>query len=110
MRTSTPSTGGMARMRCYLYESGGAQECLETVQDYAVDHPHAEWILGGGWAMDWFIDGTPSRHYLDRIVSDRPVFLVNRDFHGAWVNSRALELAGVTRDTPDPPDGRIERD
>jgi hypothetical protein len=44
------------------------------------------------------------------IVPDRPVFLFNRDVHGAWLNSRALELAGITRDTPDPADGRIERD
>jgi predicted amidohydrolase YtcJ len=44
------------------------------------------------------------------VVPDRPVFLMNRDVHGAWVNSKALEIAGITRDTPDPSDGRIERD
>ena len=47
---------------------------------------------------------------LDAVVPDRPVFLPNRDHHGAWVNSRALEIAGITSETPDPPDGRIERD
>ena len=47
---------------------------------------------------------------LDALVPDRPVFLINRDHHGAWVNSRALELAGVDANTPDPVDGRIERD
>jgi predicted amidohydrolase YtcJ len=50
------------------------------------------------------------RSILDAIVPDRPVFLDNRDGHGAWVNTRALEMAGVTRDTPDPVDGRIERE
>ena len=52
----------------------------------------------------------PTRELLDAVVPDRPVYLPNRDHHGAWVNSRALELAGITADTPDPADGRIERD
>jgi hypothetical protein len=60
--------------------------------------------------MEYFPGGTPRREDLDAIVPDRPVFLFNRDVHGAWVNSRALELAGITRESPDPPDGRIERD
>ena len=60
--------------------------------------------------MDAFPGGTPTRELLDRLVPDRPAFLPNRDGHGAWVNSKALELAGITGQTPDPPDGRIERD
>jgi predicted amidohydrolase YtcJ len=52
----------------------------------------------------------PSKEDLDRAVPDRPVFLANRDLHAAWVNSRALALAGVDASTPDPADGRIERD
>jgi predicted amidohydrolase YtcJ len=51
----------------------------------------------------------PSKDDLDEVIPDRPVFLSNRDHHGAWVNSRALALAGVDAGTPDPPDGRIER-
>jgi predicted amidohydrolase YtcJ len=69
-----------------------------------------DWILGGGWAMPAFPGGTPTAADLDAVVPGRPIFLPNRDHHGAWVNSRALEIAGVDRDTPDPPDGRIERD
>ena len=65
---------------------------------------------GDGWYMAAFPGGTPRREDLDRVVPDRPAFFVNRDGHGAWVNSRALALAGIDRDTPDPPDGRIERD
>ena len=68
------------------------------------------WIRGGGWYMAAFEGGTPRREDLDRIVPDRPAFLTNRDGHSAWVNSRALELAGITADTADPNDGRIERD
>jgi hypothetical protein len=60
--------------------------------------------------MDDFPGGMPRREDLDRIVPDRPVMLPSRDGHTVWVNGRALELAGITDDTPDPADGRIERD
>jgi predicted amidohydrolase YtcJ len=60
--------------------------------------------------MAAFPGGTPRVGDLDDLVSDRPVFLVNQDGHGAWVNTRALELGGIDAATPDPPDGRIERD
>src|SRR4029078_5937542 len=60
--------------------------------------------------MAAFPGGTPTAADVDRIVPDRPVFLPNRDHHGAWVNSRALEIAGIDARTPDPVDGRIERD
>ena len=73
-------------------------------------HPDREWIVGGGWSMSDFPGGIPTAAALDAVVSDRPVVLTNRDYHGAWVNSRALELAGITAATPDPPGGRIERD
>ena len=78
------------------------------VAAYAARHD-GPWILGGGWAMPAFPGGTPTAADLDAVVPDRPVFLPNRDHHGAWVNSRALELAGITAETPDPADGRIER-
>ena len=57
-----------------------------------------------------FPGGIPHRDDLDRVVPDRPVYLESRDGHTGWVNSKALELAGVTADTLDPVDGRIERD
>jgi hypothetical protein len=60
--------------------------------------------------MTAFPGGTPTAADLDTVVPDRPVFLPNRDHHGAWVNTRALEVAGITRETPDPPHGRFERD
>ncbi len=55
-------------------------------------------MIGDGWFMSAFPGGTPTRQALDAVVPDRPAFFVNRDGHGAWVNSRALELAGITRD------------
>ncbi len=104
------SAGGLERLRCDLSEAHGPADYLAIVRDYAARNPDAEWITGGGWAIGVFPGGVPSRHDLDRVVPDRPVFLSNRDHHAAWVNSRALELAGVGASTPDPPDGRIERD
>ena len=60
--------------------------------------------------MDAFPGGVPTRDLLDAVVPDRPVYLPNRDGHGAWVNTMALRRAGITKSTPDPADGRIERD
>jgi predicted amidohydrolase YtcJ len=105
-----PVSGGMELLRCDLNEGTTEGEYLETVRRYASQHPDEEWILGGGWSMSVFPGGTPTAAALDRVVADRPVFLPNRDGHGAWVNSEALRRAGIDRDTPDPADGRIERD
>ncbi|WP_340539380.1 amidohydrolase [Nocardioides sp. GXZ039] len=105
-----PVQGGLERMRCDLSELDTAEEYLAAVAAYAAAHPDAEWILGGGWAMPAFPGGTPTAAALDAVVPDRPVFLPNRDHHGAWVNSRALEIAGIDQHTADPADGRIERD
>jgi predicted amidohydrolase YtcJ len=102
--------GGLERLRCDLSEGSTRDDYLRTVNDYADTHPDADWILGGGWAMAGFPGGTPMAADLDRVVPDRPVFLPNRDHHGAWVNSRALDLAGITAATPDPAHGRFERD
>jgi predicted amidohydrolase YtcJ len=105
-----PDHGGLVRSRCDLHDSSGIRAYEETIRAYAHSHPDAEWILGGGWSLDDFPGGTPHRSILDAIVPDRPVFLANRDGHGAWVNNRSLALAGVGPHTPDPVDGRIERE
>ncbi|MFI8634015.1 amidohydrolase [Microbacterium sp. NPDC077663] len=105
-----PVSGGLELLRCDLGEGTAEAEYLATIAEYAASHPDEEWILGGGWAMSAFPGGTPTAAVLDRVLPDRPAFLPNRDGHGAWVNSAALRLAGIDRDTPDPDDGRIERD
>lgn len=105
-----PVHGGLARMRCELHGTRGREASIEVVAEYARTHPDEAWIRGGGWSMADFPGGTPRREDLDRILPDRPVLLTNRDGHGAWANSRALEIAGVTAATKDPADGRIERD
>ena len=102
--------GGLERTRCDLSSGSTREDYLAGVKAYAESHPDVPWILGGGWAMAAFPGGTPVAADLDTVVPDRPVFLPNRDHHGAWVNTRALELAGITRESPEPPHGRIERD
>jgi predicted amidohydrolase YtcJ len=104
------SAAGLERLRCDLSEAHGVADYLAIIARYAQASPAADWITGGGWAIDVFPGGLPSRRDLDQVVPDRPVFLSNRDHHAAWVNSRALERAGLTASTPDPPDGRIERE
>ena len=102
--------GGVELGQCDLTGTTDLAEYLRRVDAYAQQHPAAEWIVGGGWSMESFAGGVPDRRLLDRVAPDRPVYLINRDHHAAWVNSLALERAGVTRDTADPASGRIDRD
>ncbi|HEY7004139.1 MAG TPA: amidohydrolase [Gaiellaceae bacterium] len=104
-----PFSGGMLAIVCDLHETASAEDCLAEIERYAAAHPERDWISGDGWSMDFFPGGNPDRERLDAIAPDRPVYLENRDGHTAWVNGRALELAGIGPDTPDPRDGRIER-
>ncbi len=105
-----PISGGLRHVECDLDRFSTAADHVAAVARYAASHPDLEWIVGDGWSMETFPGGIPRRELLDDVVPDRPVLLTNRDGHGAWVNSRALELAGVTATTPDPALGRIERD
>jgi hypothetical protein len=105
-----PAFAGLTMVRCNLIGAQSLDEALARIARYIAGHPDAEWIAGSGWRMEWFASGTPSRQLLDQHTGGRPAFLVNRDVHGAWANTRALELAGIGPGTPDPPDGRIERE
>ena len=105
-----PVGGGVELGACDLTGAVTTDEYRARISAYAAAHPDVEWITGGGWSMESFPGGAPDRAFLDALVPDRPVFLPNRDHHGAWVNTRALELAGIDARTPDPVDGRIERD
>ncbi|WP_327706391.1 amidohydrolase [Streptomyces decoyicus] len=105
-----PVGGGLELALCDLSAAETAEAYRELISAYAAAHPEAPWITGGGWSLEAFPGGMPTREFLDALVPDRPVFLLNRDHHGGWANSLALERAGVTSRTPDPADGRIERD
>jgi predicted amidohydrolase YtcJ len=104
-----PAFAGVTMLRCDLAGAAGIDEALALIARYARAHPDQEWISGSGWRMEWFAGGTPSRELLDTAAAGRPAYLTNRDGHGAWASSRALDLAGLDAATPDPPDGRIER-
>lgn len=105
-----PPVAGRNLLQVWLNDLTDRPAYLEAIARYAREHPAEEWIVGGGWSMDAFPGGNPRGADLDAIVPDRPVFLFNRDVHSAWLNSAALAIGGITRDTPDPVDGRIERD
>ena len=105
-----PPSGGLDMIQCDLNDFYTEPEYLKIVAEYAERHPERPWIQGGGWYMAAFPGGAPRRAALDAVVPDRPVLLFSRDGHSAWANTRALEAAGISAATPDPPDGRIERD
>ncbi len=104
-----PVGGGLERLGCDLSQVDTEAAYLAEIRSYAERRATLEWVSGGGWMMAAFPGGLPSRESLDSAIADRPAFFPNRDHHGAWVNTRALELAGIDAATPDPPDGRIER-
>ena len=104
-----PPSSGLEMLRCNLSEGYSVEEYERIIGDYRVAHPKLDWIVGGGWSMSVFPGGNPSKEILDRLVSELPVYLESRDGHSAWVSSRALEIGGVTSDTPDPVDGWIVR-
>lgn len=105
-----PIGGGVEALQCNLTEAESAEEAVQMIADYAAAHPDDPWILGAGWSMDHFPGGSPLRGLIDAVLSARPVFLMSRDHHSAWVNTKAIELAGLDASTPDPEDGRIERE
>jgi len=102
-------SGGLESLRCNLLGLKTRQQCLDTIAAYCAARPADAWVLGGGWSMEGFPGGTPAAADLDAVTGGRPAFIPNRDHHGAWVNTAALTLAGLSKDTPDPADGRIER-
>jgi predicted amidohydrolase YtcJ len=105
-----PAFAGVTMIGCNLIGAASLDEALARIRSYADSRPGQAWIAGAGWRMEWFPGGTPGRGLLDQVTGGRPAFLLNRDAHGAWASTRALELAGIDARTPDPPDGRIERE
>ncbi len=105
-----PVSGGIELGECNLNGLDTQEQILDAVRRYAGQNPSAPWIRGGGWDLPIFPNANPHKLLLDQIVADRPVFLSAADGHSAWVNSKALQIAGITKDTPDTPNGRIERD
>ena len=92
----TPWYGGM---NLQLAGADTKEEILDAVEAYAAAHPEREWLIGGQWLLGIFPDDSPRKEWLDELVPDRPVALLDQTGHGMWLNSKAMELAGITRDT-----------
>ncbi len=106
-----PISGGMEANAIDLNGQTSIDEYINTLKTYAAAHPEEAWLIGGGWLASAFGPGAlANRKLIDAVVPSRPVYLTSADGHSAWVNSRALELAGIDNETPDPPGGRIDRD
>ena len=103
-------TGGVELGLCNLNGLRTKEEVFEKIKAYAAANPGEDWVTGGGWDLPVFPQANPRKEDLDALVPGRPAALSSADGHSTWVNSRALELAGITKDTANPAGGRVERD
>jgi predicted amidohydrolase YtcJ len=102
---------GLLQTQLDLAGVASVADAVARIAGYAADNPHARWILGRGWnQVLWPVREFPRASHIDRVVSDRPVWLRRIDGHAGWANSVALRLAGIDDDTPDPVGGKIIRD
>jgi predicted amidohydrolase YtcJ len=99
-----------SRRSARLDAAGSVEVIQQRLLDYARGLPVDSWVVGRGWMPNDFPGRVAHKRYLDEIFPDRPVVIRDRDGHQALANSRALELAGVDRNTPDPADGQVVRD
>ncbi len=104
-----PISGGEMLLGCSLYGLLTQEEILAKITE-CVAASDEEWVIGDNWDLGAFPDGNPHKSLLDAIEPDRPLYMRGSDGHSDWANSKALELAGITAETPDPPKGVIERD
>lgn len=102
--------GGDTLTSLSVHDAATVEEVLDIVKAYAAAHPDLEVIVGSGWALPMFEGGNPDKAVLDAAEAERPVILYAADGHNAWVNSAALAAAGVDGSTPDPVNGKVERD
>lgn len=93
-----------------LYENTSMKQYQQTVRKFVKDHPDLKFINGAGWINGYCPEGGPTAKLLDEACKDLPVVIVSGDHHSYWVNSKALEMTGVTKDTKDVKGGVIERD
>jgi predicted amidohydrolase YtcJ len=102
---------GLQSTRIELTGTSSLAQAQQRIRDHAAVKPDHAWLLGGGWnQVLWQLGRFPTARELDSAVADRPVALDRIDGHAKWLNSKALQAAGIDRATPDPVGGRIERD
>jgi predicted amidohydrolase YtcJ len=103
--------GSLSLDRVNLEDAKDPADIQQRLREYAKSHPGSGWVLGRGWDYGMFgEEALPHKKYLDEVFPDRPVFLEGYDGHTYWANSKALELAGINKNTADPPNGAIVRD
>lgn len=94
-----------------LIDAKSELEVAQMVKEFADERPEDEWVFGFSWYhIYWDEKNLPHRSTLDQLIPDRPVFLMNAEGHGAWLNSKALEILGIDENTPTPPFGEILKD
>jgi predicted amidohydrolase YtcJ len=93
-----------------LHGTETLKEFQTRLADFAKAHPKLPWITGHGWGYSAFPNRTVDKRYIDAVVSDRPVYVTERDGHMGLANSKALQLAGVTNGIADPPNGHVMKD
>ena len=102
-----PLYGGLEAVGPAVRSCGSVDEILSAVREYADEHPEEEWIVGASYDGSLAPGGLFDARWLDSVVPDRPVALRAWDYHTLWVNTAALDRAGITPDTPDPVLGEI---
>jgi predicted amidohydrolase YtcJ len=105
-----PLGGGRQDQGCSLAGLATVAAIVDKVRACAASTPGNGWIVGRGWNLSLFPQANPNRSILDAVVPDRPVYLRGEDGHSAWLNSKGLAVAGITKDTKDPPQGVVEHD
>ncbi|MEN7536733.1 amidohydrolase [Aurantiacibacter flavus] len=104
-----PMGAGLNAQNCAIVQGGGKDQTLATIRACAASKEAGQWVVGNGHDNASFGDTPPNRHMLDEISSDQPMLFFDISGHSTWANSRALEIAGIDRNTPDPEGGVIER-
>jgi predicted amidohydrolase YtcJ len=107
---------GRAKMQLNLMKVNNWDEVIAMVAEAVEDAQPREWILGRGWHQEKWdkvpepnVDGLPYHHDLSKVSPDNPVWLSHASGHASYANAKAMELAGITKETPDPPGGEIVR-
>lgn len=103
-------SGGLALDNVMLQGARTLDEVQSRIRSFAQAHPERVWIQGSGWDYGAFPGNMPTRAELDAAEPERPAVMRCYDGHSIWVNSKALELAHITKSTPDPPNGFIVHD
>jgi len=105
------TSGSRSLSQINLNGANTVEEIGRRVREFAARHPGDGWLLGRGWLYSTFgAEALPHREALDAIIADRPVVLTAYDGHTSWANTKALAMAGITRDTASPPNGIVVHD